>query len=63
MKTKLFKRILELELTFSQVASKLDKMQIKPTTIFHWADGRKVPNAREKKALAKVLDCKVSDIF
>jgi DNA-binding XRE family transcriptional regulator len=62
-KTKLMKKIIERGVTFSQIADKLSDSKIRATTVFQWADGRKVPSEKMKKALAKALDCKVSDIF
>lgn len=62
---KLYQKIVEKGKTFSAVALLLKErgIEVRSTTVFHWADGRKVPNKREKKALAKVLECKVEEIF
>lgn len=62
-KTKLLKKIIELGYTYSKIAEKLTNFGVTPTTVFQWADGRRIPSARLKKALAKILGCKVSDIF
>ena len=46
-----------------ELADKLSSFGIREETVFQWADGRRVPPARVKKAIAKILGCKVSDIF
>ncbi|MBQ7912944.1 MAG: helix-turn-helix transcriptional regulator [Clostridia bacterium] len=62
-KTKLMQKIIEQGLTFSQIADKLSSFGVKTVTVFQWADGRRVPSARIKKAIAKILGCTVKDIF
>ena len=63
-KTKMLEKMIEKGLTFSQVADRLQSItKITATTVFQWADGRREPCARMKKAIAKVFECKVSDIF
>jgi DNA-binding XRE family transcriptional regulator len=46
-----------------EMAIKLSSFEVREETVFQWADGRRVPSARAKKAIAKMLNCKVSDIF
>ena len=62
-KTKLHDKMKEKGVTNKEMASKLSAFNVREETIFQWADGRRVPSARDKKALAKILNCKVSDIF
>ena len=62
-KTKFYLMLVQKEKTFSQIAAALAKWNVRPSTVFQWADGRRVPIAKIKKALAKILECKVSDIF
>ena len=61
--TKLKAKMKEKGITNKEMASKLSAFNVREETIFQWADGRRVPSARDKKAIAKILDCKVSDIF
>lgn len=61
--TKLKAKMKEKGITNKEMASKLSAFNVREETIFQWADGRRVPSARDKKALAKMLCCKVSDIF
>jgi DNA-binding XRE family transcriptional regulator len=49
--------------TNKDIAEKMSVFNVREETVFQWADGRRVPSAKDKKALAKILDCKVSDIF
>ena len=53
----------EKGITNKDIAEKMSAFNVREETIFQWADGRRVPSARDKKALAKMLCCKVSDIF
>lgn len=62
-KTKLFIKMKEKGITNAEMAEKLFAYQVREETVFQWADGRRVPTARTKKAIARILDCKVSDIF
>ena len=62
-KTKLYEKMQEKEITNKEIADKMSAFNVREETIFQWADGRRVPSARDKKALAKILGCKVSDIF
>ena len=61
--TKLYYKMQEQNFSCEEMAKKLSVFQVREETIFQWADGRRVPSARDKKALAKILGCKVSDIF
>ena len=62
-KTKLYDKMQEKGITNKDIAEKMSAFNVREETIFQWADGRRVPSARDKKALAKMLGCKVSDIF
>ena len=62
-KTKLYDKMQEKGITNKDIAEKMSAFNVREETIFQWADGRRVPSARDKKALAKILCCKVSDIF
>ena len=62
-KTKLYDKMQEKGITNKDIAGKMSAFNVREETIFQWADGRRVPSARDKKALAKMLCCKVSDIF
>ena len=62
-KTKLCEKMREKCITNKEMAQKMSGLNIREETIFQWSDGRRVPSARDKKALAKILGCKVSDIF
>lgn len=61
--TKLYEKMKENGITNKEMASKLFAFEVREETVFQWADGRRVPTARAKKAIAKILGCKVSDIF
>lgn len=61
--TKLKAKMKEKGITNKDIAEKMSAFNVREETIFQWADGRRVPSARDKKALAKILCCKVSDIF
>lgn len=62
-KTKLYEKMKEVGVTNKDIADKLSAFEVREETVFQWADGRRVPSSRAKKALAKMLGCKVSDIF
>lgn len=62
-KTKLYDKMQEKGITNKQMANYLVVFNAREETVFQWVDGRRVPTARVKKAIAKILDCKVSDIF
>ena len=62
-KTKLYYKMQEKGLNNKDIADKLFAFEVREETVFQWADGRRVPSAKVKKALAKILGCKVSDIF
>ena len=62
-KTKLYDKMQEKEFTNKDIADKMSAFNVREETIFQWSDGRRVPSAKDKKALAKILGCKVSDIF
>ena len=62
-KTKLYEKMQEKGVTNKEIADKMSAFNVREETIFQWADCRRVPSARDKKALAKILGCKVSDIF
>ena len=62
-KTKLYDKMKEKGLTNKDIADKLLVFYVREETVFQWADGRRVPSARVKKAIAKILDCKVTEIF
>ena len=62
-KTQFHDKMKEQGVTNKETASKLSAVNVREETIFQRADGRRVPSARDKKALAKILDCKVSDLF
>jgi DNA-binding XRE family transcriptional regulator len=62
-KTKLYDKMKEIGVTNKEIAEKMSAFNVRAETFFQWADGRRVPSARDKKALAKILGCKVSDIF
>jgi DNA-binding XRE family transcriptional regulator len=62
-KTKLYDKMQEKGITNKQMANYLVGFNAREETVFQWVDGRRVPTARVKKAIAKILDCKVSDIF
>lgn len=61
--TKMYDKMKEQGITNKDIADKMSAFNVREETVFQWADGRRVPSARAKKALAKILDCKVSDIF
>ena len=48
--------------TFAQLAERLNN-EYKATTLFQYADGRRVPNKSDKKKIADALGCLVGDIF
>jgi DNA-binding XRE family transcriptional regulator len=50
-------------ITNKDIAEKLSVFNVREETVFQWADGRRVPSERAKKVIAKMLGCKVSDIF
>lgn len=62
-KTKLYDKMQEKDITNKEMANYLVGFNAREETVFQWVDGRRVPTARVKKAIAKILDCKVSDIF
>lgn len=62
-KTKLYEKMQEKGVTNKEMASKLSAFNVREETIFQWADGRRVPSAKVKKSIAKMLGCEVSDIF
>lgn len=62
-KTKLYDKMKEVGFTNKDIADKLSAFNVREETVFQWADGRRVPSSRAKKAIAKILNCKVSDIF
>lgn len=62
-KTKLSEKMKEKGVTNAEMAVKMSAFNVREETIFQWSDGRRVPSSRDKKALAKILGCKVSDIF
>ena len=62
-KTKLYDKMKEKDITNKEMAKKLFSLNVREETVFQWADGRRVPSTRAKKAIAKILGCKVSDIF
>lgn len=62
-KTKLYDKMKEKGVTNKDIADKMSAFNVREETIFQWADGRRVPSAKAKKAIAKILGCKVSDIF
>ena len=61
--TKLYDKMQEVGVTNKDIANKLSEFEVREETVFQWADGRRVPSSRAKKAIAKMLNCKVSDIF
>lgn len=62
-KIKLYEKMKELGITNKDIAEKMSAFNVREETIFQWADGRRVPSARDKKTIARILGCKVSDIF
>ncbi len=51
--------------SFAQLSNKL-KMQgveLSAKTLFQYADGRRVPNKSEQKAIAMAFGCLVGDLF
>lgn len=62
-KTKLYDKMKEKGITNKEMADKLSAFNVREETVFQWSDGRRVPSSRDKKALAKILGFKVSDIF
>ena len=62
-KTKLYDKMKEVGVTNKDIADKLSTFEVREETVFQWADGRRVPSAKVKKAIAKMLGCEVSDIF
>ena len=62
-KTKLYYKMQEEGITNKDIAEKLSVFNVREETVFQWADGRRVPSERAKKVIAKMLGCKVSDIF
>ena len=62
-KTKLYDKMQEKGITNKEMANYLVGFNAREETVFQWVDGRRIPTARVKKAIAKILDCKVSDIF
>jgi DNA-binding XRE family transcriptional regulator len=62
-KTKLYDKMREVGISDEEMANKLSVFEVRKQTVFQWADGRRVPSAKAKKAIAKILGCKVSDIF
>lgn len=61
--TKLYDKMQEKGVTNKEMANYLVGFNAREETVFQWTDGRRVPTARVKKAIAKILGCKVSDIF
>ena len=59
----MYDKMQEQEITNKDIADKLSAFNVREETVFQWADGRRVPSKRVKKAIAKILGCKVSDIF
>ena len=62
-KTKLHDKMKELGINCEEMARKLVEFDVRVETMFQWVDGRRVPSAKVKKAIARILGCKVSDIF
>lgn len=62
-KTKLYDKMQEKGITNKEMANYLVGFNAREETVFQWVDGRRIPTARVKKAIAKILGCKVSDIF
>jgi DNA-binding XRE family transcriptional regulator len=62
-KTKLHDKMQEKGITNKEMADKMSAFNVREETIFQWSDGRRVPSSRDKKAITKILGCKVSDIF
>lgn len=48
--------------TFAQLSDKLNG-EYTASTLFQYADGRRVPNKSDKKKIADALGCLVGDIF
>ena len=48
--------------TFAQLSERLNG-EYTAKTLFQYADGRRTPNKSDKKKIADVLGCLVSDIF
>lgn len=48
--------------TFAQLSKRLNG-EYTAKTLFQYADGRRTPNKSDKKKIADVLGCLVSDIF
>ena len=61
--TKLYDKMQEQCITNKEVADKMFAFNVRKETVFQWVDGRRVPSSRAKKAIAKMINCKVSDIF
>lgn len=40
-----------------------DKVGVDPAILSHWIAGNRSPNAEQRKALAKLLNRKVKDLF
>ena len=59
---KLFEKLKERGITFKRLAEMLDN-EFTPQTLFHYADGRKVPGKAVKMKIANKLGCLVGDIF
>lgn len=62
-KTKLYYKMQEEGVTNKDIAERLSVFNVREETVFQWVDGRRVPSERAKKVIAKMLGCKVSDIF
>lgn len=59
---KFMKKMQERGWTFAQLAQRLNN-EYNPTTLFQYADGRRMPNKSDKKKIADAFGCLVSDIF
>lgn len=59
---KFFSVMREKNITFSQLAERLNN-EYSVTTLFQYADGRRVPNKSDKRKIANALGCLVTDIF
>ena len=62
---KFFAKLQEKKWTFTQLFERLKQkgVSLNPQTLFQYADGRRVPNKSEQKAIAEVFGCLVRDIF
>lgn len=51
--------------TFQQLSErlKMNGVDLTAQTLFQYADGRRMPNKAEQKAIARVFGCEVKDIF